>query len=41
MESHYIGELLEHVVRLEAEQAAQRQIQLQTEYEDFSMKMDE
>ena len=41
MESHYIGELLEHVVQLEAEQAAQRQIQLQTEYEDFSMKMDD
>ena len=38
---HYIGELLEHVVQLEAEQAAQRQIQLQTEYEDFSMKMDD
>ena len=36
MESHSIGELLEHVVQLEAEQAAQRQIQLQTEYEDFS-----
>ena len=41
MESHSIGELLEHVVQLEAEQAAQRQIQLQTEYEDFSMKMDD
>lgn len=41
MESHSIGELLEHVVQLEAEQAAQKQIQLQTEYEDFSLKMDE
>lgn len=41
MESHSIGELLEHVVQLETEQAAQRQIQLQTEYEDFSMKMDD
>ena len=41
MESHYIGELLEHVVQLEAEPAAQRQIQLQTEYEDFFLKMDD
>ena len=32
--------LAEQAVR-EAEQAAQRQIQLQTEYEDFSLKMDE
>ena len=41
MESHAIGELLEQVAQLEAEQAAQKQIQLQTEYEDFSLKMDE
>ena len=36
MESHAIGELLKQVAQLEAEQAAQKQIQLQTEYEDFS-----
>ena len=41
MELHTIGELLEHVVQLEAEPAAQRQIQLQTEYEDFFLKMDD
>jgi len=41
MESHAIGELLKQVAQLEAEQAAQKQIQLQTEYEDFSLKMDE
>ena len=35
MESHAIGELLKQVAQLEAEQAAQKQIQLQTEYEDF------
>ena len=40
MESHAIGELLKQVAQLEAEQAAQKQIQLQTEYEDFSLKMD-
>ena len=41
MESHAIGELLKQVAQLEAEQAAQKEIQLQTEYEDLSLKMDE
>ena len=41
MESHSIGELLEHVVQLEAEQAAQRQIQLHDRIRRFFYEMDD